>query len=324
MIRLPVQKISITQEELDFGEGQFDQYMQYVLQRLTASSCVPELAVFQAIELVKKDGYSIRLGSDTDLSGVSVANWITNIFGERQNISYCLPYIAYQIYGVTYSLRMPILRPDSMLLTQAVVNLSPDLEGRLSVRQFAQIEKDYNEFYDALEKIARFDPTTVIHLESAAERIYAGQAHYALSHWESLHFVERAMKEILEPLGIKETGKNGHDIAGVLHNHWQNLGKKPLPQPLLDAVKCSADLRYQRSPTSFVRAIHAHHDSIRLAALIAEEVPPALPMEDRMTISLKDLTRGASLLIARTLPAFTRDQSPDRRVKIVSSHDSTN
>lgn len=319
-----MQKISITQEELDLGEGQFDQYMQYVLQRLTASSCVPELAVFQAVDLVKKDGYSIRLGSDADSSGVSVANWITNNFGSRQNISWCLPRVAYQIYGVAYFLRMPILRPGSMLLTQAVVSLTPDLEGRLSVRQFAKIEKDYNEFYEALEKIAKFDPTTIIHLESAAQCIYTGQAHYALSQWESLHFVERAMKEILEPLGIKETGKNGHDIAGVLHTHWQSLGKEPLPQPLLDAVKCSADIRYQKSPASFVKAIHAHHDSIRLAALIARELPSASPMEDRVTISLKDLMQGASLLIARTLPAFARDQSTDRSVKIIRSHDSTN
>ncbi len=316
-----MQKVSITQDELDLGEGRFDQYMQYVLQRLSTASCMPELAVFQAVELVKKDGYLIKFGSNMSSSGVSVANWMANNFGERKNISYCLPHIAYQIYGVTYFLRMPILRPESLLLTQAVVDLTPDLERRLSVRQFSRIEEDYNDFYGALEKIVRFDSTTVIHLESAAQRIYEGSAHYALSRWESLHFVERALKEVLEPLGTKETGRNGHDIAGALHRHWQSNGKKPLPPSLLDSVKCSADIRYQRSPISFVRAINAHHDSIRLAALIANELPAAPPMEDKMTISLKDFMRGASLLIARILPALARDHLPTRRVKIIRSDD---
>lgn len=316
-----MQKISITQEELDLGEGLFDQYMQYVLHRLTAASCVPELAVFQAIEIVGNDGYLIKFGSDTDSAGISVANWIANNIGERQNISYCLPHVAYQIFGVNYFFRMPILRPDSMLLTQAVVDLTIDLEKRLPIQRVALIEHDYNEFYDALEKIVMLDPTTVIHLESAAQRIYEGEAHYALSRWESLHFVERAMKEVLEPLGIKESGRNGHDVAGLLHTRWKDIGKKSLPQPLLNDVNCSADIRYQRSPTSFVRAIRAHHASIRLAALIAQEMPAIPPMEDRMKISFKDLKRGASLFIARMLPALTRDQPPDRRVKIVRNQD---
>lgn len=317
-----MQKIIITQEELDLGEGQFDQYMQYVLHRMSNASYMPELAVFNAVDLVQKDGYSVIFGSDMSASGTSISNWMRNNFGERQNVSWCFPQIAYPIFGCIYFLRMPLIRPESLLLTQAVADLTPDMEKRLSARQFLQIEKDYNEFYEALEMIARFDSTTLVHLKSAAQLIYEGPAHFALSRWESLHFIELAMKEVLEPLDVKETGKKGHDVAGVLHSHWLNKGKNPLPQSALDAVNCSADMRYQKSPTSFVRALNAHHESIRLAALIAHEIPPASPMEDSMSISIKGFEKGVYHLIARILPALKGDNSSNRKINIIRSDDS--
>ncbi|MEO3715613.1 hypothetical protein [Roseateles flavus] len=312
-----MQKVKITQEELSRGDGQFDRYMQYVFQRLTAASCVPELALFQAASLIKKDGYVIKLGSDPDAVGLSVANWISNHFGERQEISYCLPQVAHQLYGITYLLRMPILRPDSILLTQAADGLSPSFEQRLPAKMLAQFEQDYNDLYGALELIVRLDATTVVHLESAAQRLYAGSVHHALSRWESLHFVERAMKEVLEPLGVKETGKNGHDVAGVLHDCWQAAGKKPLPRKLLDDVHCSADIRYQKSPAPFLQAMQAHHASIQLAALIAQEIPPVPPLESGMLIRFKDLVRDASLLLARIQPALQGEKSAVQWVKVV-------
>lgn len=309
-----MRKISITQEELDYGEGQFDQYMQYVFQKMAQTGLNPELAVFQAIDLIRKDGYSVGFGLGRELSGISVENWIANNLGRRQNISWCLPYIAYPIAGVAYYFRMPIIRPESMLLTQAVVDITPDREIRLSERQISQIEEDYNEFYDALEKIVKFDSTTIIHLESSAQRIYENDAYYALSRWESLHFIERAMKEVLELSGISETGSKGHDIKGVLHDRWQGVGKIPLPSSLLDSVHCTPKIRYQRTPSSFSRAIQAHHDSIRLAALIAKEMPSVAPMEDSIELLVE---RGASLAIARILPALSREKSLNKKVKII-------
>ena len=312
-----MQKIEITQEELNQGAGQFDPYMEFVWHRISSKSSAEKLALFHAVDVIQRDGLSIQVGSNPDDAGIVVANWFSNFLGTKAKISYCLPAVAYQLHGIPYLLRMPIVQQSRLLLTQAVIDLTPEIAKSLSDKQTTMLQRDFNEFYEALFVISRLDATTVIHLESAAERICESAVHNALSRWESLHFVERAMKEVLDPLGVRTSGSQGHDIAGSLHAHWINAGKQPLPQALLSDVQCSAAIRYERSPIPFVSTLKAHHSSIRLAALIASEIPAVSEMKDTLTLSHKGLARNASLEIARAIPAFKKLIEPIERTELI-------
>ncbi|MDT6997614.1 hypothetical protein [Burkholderia cenocepacia] len=295
-----MQKVEITQHDLNTGSGQFHDYMKFVVQRLTTKTADPALYLFYAAEIIVADGHTINICSDYDDAGVSVANWISSFYGEREEISYCLPALAYQINGVAYLLRFPIYREPRILFTQAVIDLSDLAVEQASSKSLALLELTYNEFYNALYVISRLDTTTVTHLQASAHRIYDGAAHYALARWESLYFVERAMKEILlfEGSAIKK-GSDGHDVRGELNNAWIASGKPPLPVNLLDDVMCSASIRYERTPQPFIATMRAHHAAIKLGALIARELPAPPVMEDQISVELKEISRDPVLSLAR-------------------------
>ncbi|MFC4346190.1 hypothetical protein, partial [Cupriavidus numazuensis] len=229
-----MQKIEITQHELNDGTGGFDDYMKFTVQRVMAKSTDPQLVLFAAADIITNDGLIINVGSDHDDAGISVANWLKNFYGDRENISYCLPALAYQLNGIAYLLRFPIIRNSQMPFTEAVIDLSAQAVNYASTKSLELLQQTYNEFYNALYLISRFDTTTVIHLQASAHHIYDGAAHYALARWDSLFFIERAMKEALIPTGVAlPKGADGHDVRGELHKSWVNAGKSPLPNHLL-------------------------------------------------------------------------------------------
>ncbi|WP_426270497.1 hypothetical protein ACN9MB_01290 [Dyella kyungheensis] len=312
-----MQKIDITQEEIDQGNGRFHEYMGYVRGRLAMKNVEPKDALFGAARLILQDGHKVALGSEPDDAALAVSNWLSNFYGDRENVSYCFPSIAYQINGAIYLLRMPIVRTHEISLLNAVIALTEESAKRMSDRQFERFQSEYNEFYTNLYTISRFDVTTVIHLESAADRLCIGAAHNALSRWESLHFVERAMKEVLQPKGIELKGSDGHDVSGALHRAWVGAGLPHLPEELLRQVMCPPAIRYQKSPHPFLAAINAHHASIRLGALIAKEIPGVPRMKNTLQIEQDDLAREGVLAIARVYPAMDPESDNWPSVKLI-------
>jgi len=311
-----VRKVLITQDELDQGDGNFHDYMSYVRDRLAAKFIEPKDALFAAAQIIGDDGFEVRIGTDSNGAGLAISNWLRNFYGDRQNISYCFPHIAYQINGAIYHLRMPIFRVKDIPILDAVIALTVESAKRLSKKQLDKLQSDYNEFYSIFYDISRLDVTTVIHLESAADRLLTGAAHYALSRWESLHFIERAIKEVLEPKGIRLSGGDGHDISGALHRAWIAAGLQPLPESLLTQVMCPPSIRYQKTPHPFLASINAHHASIRLGALIAREIPAVPRMTESLMIRNSDIAREGPLAIARVFKALdkTSDNWPTVRL----------
>lgn len=309
-----MQKISITQADLDSGNGQFNNYMRLVAQRLTARNVNPKTALLAAVSMIEKDGLKISLGSFKDAAAVNVSKWFDNLYGDRQHISYCLPPVAYGINGATYLLRMPILRPKAIPLTEAVIDLT-DLSSQLiSSKQLKSLAETYNEFYDALHLIARFDKATVIHLETSAQYLVDSTALYAHSRWESLHFVEKAMKEVLAHAEIAIKGADGHDIRGALNDAWLEAGKPPLSLDLLDHAWCSQAMRYEKTPQPQDATILAHHAAIRLGAKIAACLPAVPPMVDEISIPPNSLKHDAWLAVIRAVSAIGQSQSAPIRL----------
>lgn len=299
-----MQKVTITQDELNQGTGRFEEYMKYIAQRLAAKNINPKIALFAATDLIQKDGYSIRLGSFKDEAAINVSRWFDELYGERQNISYYLPAVAYQINGAIHLLRMPILREPTMHVCEAVIDLTDQMANQISQNQFLALEQNYNEFYDAMHLISRLDKVTVTHLEASAQYLLDSPALYAQSRWEALHFVEKAMKEQLDPLGVSFSGKDGHDIKGMLHDEWMKTGKPALPIAFLSDAWCSAAMRYEKTSQPFLITLKAHHAAIRLGAQIAECLPDIQQIQDKLSIPVGELNRDAALAITRAVSAI--------------------
>ena len=313
-----MKKVVISQDELDQGNGQFQEYMQYVERRLSSKYFEPAMALFNIIDIIKKDGYSIELGSVRDDAAINVEKWVDEFYAERGHISYCFPGVAHIVNGAVYLLRMPVDRVSEIVLTQAVISLTQPAADLISTKQLERLESDYNDFYNCYYGMSKFHPTVVTHLDSSAQKIYSGSAHFALSRWESLHFVEKAMKELLTPLGIKITGGKGHDIRGAVYDEWLKAGLQPLPVQLLDDVMCSANsIRYEKTPQPFDSTLKAYHSAIRLGGLIAEQVPSVPKMEEQLAVTIGELSLDAVMAFARIILAVDPQAGNWPRVKLL-------
>lgn len=72
-----MQKILVSQQELDEASGQFNGYMHYVKHRLSVD-LDPRTALFSAVSLISKDGLTIKLGSVRDAAAQNVENWLND------------------------------------------------------------------------------------------------------------------------------------------------------------------------------------------------------------------------------------------------------
>jgi hypothetical protein len=311
-----MEKIEITQQELNQASGNFELYMFYVKQRILGKT-TPEMALFAAVDRVKKDGFEIVLGSYSDEAGTRVRDWFENHYGDRADISYCFHPIAYDIGSHPYLLRMPMLRVEAIPLIEAVVNITEENAASISRNKLDSIEREYTELYNAMYNISVFSPMTSIHIKQASSLIMEGSATFALSRWESLYFVEKAMKEVLSPLGVNITGPEGHDIQGALHTAWKANGLPALPEDLLSDAMCTTKMRYNETPQPFPSTLKAHHSSIRLGSLIADHMTAAPTMEDEHHVKIKELSRAPGLNLARLIKAIDPESGNWPAVKIL-------
>lgn len=292
-----VQKILISQQELDEGSGQFNEYMQYVKHRLSVD-LDPRTALFSVVSLISRDGLKVELGSFRDAAAQNVDNWLIDYFGARAHIDFALPHLAYRLDGAIYLLRMPVPRMDLIPLTVAVEDLTDNAAASISAKRLLALTNDFNEFYDALYEISELLPTTVIHLRDAAQRILQGPMFFGLARWDTLMFVEKSMKELL-PKEISVKGADGHDVRGAVHEAWLAAGLPPLPMDLLDDVMCSHTVRYSETTMPVETTLRAHHSSVRLGALIARNLTIFDGRQDELSIKLEKVRPDPLLSVAR-------------------------
>lgn len=298
-----MQKILISQQELDEASGQFDEYMQYVKHRLSVD-LDPRTALFSAVSLISKDGLKIELGSFRDVAAQNVGNWLDEYYGERAHIEFALPRLAYRLDGAIFLLRMPVPRMDLIPLTVAVEDLTDNAAASISSKRLLALTNDFNEFYDALYEISELLPTTVVHLRDAAQRILQGPMFFGLARWDTLMFVEKAMKELL-PKGVSVKGADGHDVKGAVHEAWIAAGLPALPTDLLDDVMCSHTVRYSKTAMPLDPTLKAHHSSVRLGALIAKNLTTLDGSQDELRIKLEKVRPDPLLSVARVERALT-------------------
>jgi hypothetical protein len=312
-----VKKVVISQDELEQANGQFQEYMQYVERRLSSKYFEPAMVLFNIVDIIKEDGYDIELGSVRDDAAINVEKWVNEFYAERGHISFCFPGVAHKVNGAVYLLRMPVNRVSEIMLTQAVMDLTQLAADMISPKQLERLESDYNDFYNCYYDMSKFHPTVVTHLESSAQKIYSGSAHFALSRWESLHFVEKAMKEVLSPLGVKFTGSNGHDIRGALYDEWLGAGLSPLPVQLLEDVMCSAKIRYEKTLQPFDSTLRAYHSAIRLGGLIAKQLPSIPEMHEELSMKVGEFSLDAVMAFSRLILAVDPQAGNWPKVKLL-------
>ncbi len=64
-----MQKVEITQLELNVGSGKFHEYMKFVVQRLAAKLTDPRHALIAATNIITSDGLTLTIGSESDDAG---------------------------------------------------------------------------------------------------------------------------------------------------------------------------------------------------------------------------------------------------------------
>lgn len=304
-----MQKIRITQEELDEASGRFNEYMLYVKHRLPAD-VDPYTALFPAISRISKDGYKIEMGTFRDAAGRNVEAWLEDFFGQRGQLEYSLPPVAYRIDGAIYLLRMPVPRVEQIPLTFAVQGLTDSAAAAISSKKLALLSDDFNEFYDALYEMSELPPTTITHLRDAAQKIIQGPAFYSLARWETLFFIEKAMKGLLP--GVKFKGATGHDVRGAVHAEWLAAGLPPLPTDLLDDVMCSTAARYINTPVPQETTLKAYYSAIRLGALISKNIAALDASGSETGIEIDQFKQDPVLSIARLEKALVAPASWSR------------
>lgn len=311
-----MKKIVITQDELEEGAEKFHLYMLYVKQRISGLAD-PRTAVFAAVDVVHKDGHEVSLGSFPDKAAQNISDWVDKHYGDRSHISYCFDPVAYEIGGHPYFLRMPVVPVEEIPLTQAVIDMTDDNAASISVKKLKLLEEDYTEFYNALYDISEFGTSCKLHLASSARYILHGKLAYALSRWESLCFVEKAMKEALHPFGIKMTGPDGHDIQNALNAAWIAVGLPPLPSPLLADVMCSTAMRYEETPQPFATTLKAHHSAIRLGSLISKQMQAPPPMGSEYIVKMKEFSADPFSAVLKLLKAVDPSTAQLPKIRLV-------
>lgn len=191
---------------------------------------------------------------------------------------------------------------DRIPLTVAVESLTDNAAASISSKRLLELTNDFNEFYEALYEISELLPTTVVHLRDAAQRILQGPMFFGLARWDTLMFVEKAMKELL-PKGISVRGSDGHDVNGAVHEAWIAADLPALPADLLDDVMCSPTTRYSKTAMPLDSTLKAHHSSVRLGALIAKNL--AIWMAAKMNFEWS-LKRFAPILSCQWLGSRRR------------------
>lgn len=312
-----MEKVTVTQEEIDNGNGGFDKYMNYVVARMLQRSINPVCAEFEAINIICKDGHKVEFGSYKDAAGENISNWVIKFFGDRMNISYGLQRIAYEINRIVYLLFIPILPVEKILLTQAVEGLTEEMARSLSDKKIQIMEEKYNTLNVNIRKINIFEATTISHLETATQKLYSGAAHYALAKWESLQFVEKAMKEVLSKLDRHQKGADGHDIKGVLHDTWKGCGLPPLPGDLLENVMCSPAMRYEKTLQPLASTLGAYDSAIKLGSIISEQLSNNLSMAETMSVPLKNFVNSSDSTINRLIMALQARYGEWTNIKII-------
>jgi hypothetical protein len=247
----------------------------------------------------------IRLSADLDHPLASrTFEWFRTVYGERLNVDMDLGMTVVdilgdlyrlrciRIYGTVYAVCSPALTSEllgkriaisapgaSVNLLDCIESLTPDLAGRFSVAESANVLSAYWRAFTALSAMqtaggaphlkigAPYVNEALDDLTTSVASLFNRNPNYGHSNWASLQAAEKIIKSyILEKGG---NHKNSHRLAKDLLPDAYALGL-PLIDPLIvEDIQCEAEVRYDATLVSKKKALAAHYATLTVCGKVA-------------------------------------------------------
>lgn len=164
--------------------------------------------------------------------------------------------------------------PPIYNVLDGIEKLTEQLKRSLTNVELGEIFVLFQLGYNALTTVEYLWPNVLVEaamadINAAVDYIMARNPSYGQSRWASLQATEKVLKACIE----LKRGKYSHT-----HNLQQicseafSVGIPTPPQKDIDAIQCSASVRYGKESTTLSEAISAHHASLRVCFLAAEDV----------------------------------------------------
>jgi hypothetical protein len=165
--------------------------------------------------------------------------------------------------------------PSDYNVLDAVVDLPSGLAKTLTGDECKNILNAFligRSAYTALRQSARHGLVAVLHgdLEAAVSHLSSKSLQTGLSRWASLQAAEKVLKAYLE--AVRGSYKTGHKLKDIMGEAAAS-GLPPINPDWIDAIQCSASVRYSE-PVTLSDAITAHHRSLEVVAHVLRHLPP--------------------------------------------------
>lgn len=195
------------------------------------------------------------------------------------------PWVLYlpRIYGrvqavASRTLKSERFRTDGVSpiynVLDGIEGLTEQLKRSLSDAELGEIFASFQLGYNALTTVEYLCPNVLVEaamadINAAVDHIMARNPSYGQSRWASLQATEKVLKACTESKGGKYS--HTHDLQKICAEA-SSVGIPTPPREDIDAIQCSASVRYGTESTTLSEAISAHHASLRACLLGAKHV----------------------------------------------------
>jgi len=164
--------------------------------------------------------------------------------------------------------------PPAYNVLDGIEGLTEQLKRSLSEVELGEMFALFQLGYNALTTMEYLCPNVLVEaamadINTAVDHIMARNPSYGQSRWASLQATEKVLKACTE----LKRGKYSltHHLQQICAEA-SSVGIPTPPQEDIDAIQCSASVRYGTESTTLNEAISAHHASLRVCLLAAKHV----------------------------------------------------
>lgn len=173
----------------------------------------------------------------------------------------------------------PAPAPAKYNIFDAAVNLPKAVQKVLSLEERRATLETFlvgKSAYEALRRAARTPLVIALRgdVQTSAEQLVTPHPHPGLSKWASLQASEKALKAYLEEYDVGFP--HSHNLVR-LADLGEETGLSPVQREWLEAVQCSAGVRYGDPPVSMTDAVTAHNAALHVVSHVVSRLRPLRP-----------------------------------------------
>jgi hypothetical protein len=285
-------------------------------------------------EFTKK--FKITL-SNTHPTTLRIIGWFERMYGDRIKVDWDFGRSVVLIHGEicklrgirSYGTRLVVCSPIGVgiklqqptehgpiltvtnLLEGEIDGLTVGLAKTLSTDECAEILKVYRQMFLAFTRLeaalgahrggtdAPYVKEAMHDLLISADSLIGARPNYGQSKWESLQAVEKIVKSCITEKGGKP--RFIHKLA-ELFAVAESAGVPKIEPALIEAVQCSADVRYQSTLVPKLEAVKAHHAALAICGDLACGI--------KKTTALSEVDQYEFPLRGISLPGLALHYSP--------------